>query len=324
MLRKIIWIAIAVIGLSVVVTTLRGPANRVTAGAAEPAPLAGTIEFASARKDFKTAVQLPSSAPQAPPTPPAGVFRLVDYPAAPGPLPAYLTPDPKDGKKHPAIIWITGGDCNSIGEMWRPEPRDNDQSAAAFRKAGLVMMVPSLRGGNRNPGHEEAFAGEIDDVLAAADFLAKQPYVEPTRIYLGGHSTGGTLVLLTAEASARFRAVFAFGPVGQAAIYGADFLRVDLTKLTRQEATLRAPDAWLPSVHSPVFVLEGTGRGNIGELERMRQKSRNPLITFVAVKGASHFSILAPVTEVIARKISQDTGNNSNIQLSEAELSALF
>ena len=30
-------------------------------------------------------------------------------------------------------------------------------------------------------------------------FLAKQDYVDPKRIYLGGHSTGGTLALLTAE-----------------------------------------------------------------------------------------------------------------------------
>ena len=29
---------------------------------------------------------------------------------------AYLSPNPKDGKKHPAIVWTTGGDCNSIDE----------------------------------------------------------------------------------------------------------------------------------------------------------------------------------------------------------------
>src|SRR5436305_720847 len=130
-----------------------------------------------------------------------------------GPTAAYLSPDPRDGKKHPAIIWITGGDCNSIGDVWTPEPRDNDQTAAAYRKAGILMMFPSLRGGNVNPGVREGFLGEVDDVLAAADFLAQQTYVEPGRIYLGGHSTGGTLVLLVAECSDRFRAVFSFGPV---------------------------------------------------------------------------------------------------------------
>ena len=75
------------------------------------------------------------------------------------------------------------------------------------------MMFPSLRGGNDNPGVREGFFGEVDDVLAAAEYLSKQAFVDPQRIYLGGHSTGGTLVLLVAECSGRFRAVFSFGPV---------------------------------------------------------------------------------------------------------------
>ena len=82
------------------------------------------------------------------------------------------------------------------------------------------MMYPSLRGGNNNPGHMESFFGEVDDVLAARALLAKLPYVDPERIYLGGHSTGGTLALLVAECSGAFRGVFAFGPV-----YGPPGLR---------------------------------------------------------------------------------------------------
>ena len=34
---------------------------------------------------------------------------------------AYLTPDPKDGAKHPAIVWITGGDYSTIGDVCRTE-----------------------------------------------------------------------------------------------------------------------------------------------------------------------------------------------------------
>jgi dipeptidyl aminopeptidase/acylaminoacyl peptidase len=58
-----------------------------------------------------------------------------------------------------------------------------------------------LRGGNDNPGRREGFLGEVDDVLAAADHLSKLPHIDPTQIYLGGHSTGGTLALLVAECS---------------------------------------------------------------------------------------------------------------------------
>ena len=70
---------------------------------------------------------------------------------------------------------------------------------AAYRRAGIVMMYPSLRGGNDNPGRREGFLGEVDDILAAAEYLARESYVDPGRIYLGGHSTGGTLAMLAAE-----------------------------------------------------------------------------------------------------------------------------
>src|SRR5205085_3797074 len=107
-------------------------------------------------------------------TPPANLFRVVKYESPAGALDAYLSVDPKDQKKHPAMIWITGGFSNSIGDSaWKDAPANNDQSAAAYRKAGLVMMYPSLRGGNMNPGFKEVCYGEVDDVLAATDYLAK-------------------------------------------------------------------------------------------------------------------------------------------------------
>src|SRR5213078_4101010 len=116
----------------------------------------------------------------------------------------------------------------SIDEgCWRDAGGLGDQSASAYRKAGLVMMFPALRGGNDNPGAREGFLGEVDDVLAAEAFLRKQDYVDPRRIYLGGHSTGGTLVLLAAECSDRFRAVFSFGPVDDVAGYEPQYLPFD-------------------------------------------------------------------------------------------------
>src|SRR5690242_291499 len=177
-----------------------------------------------ARKGFATKLARRPTDKEPAPEPPRGLFRKVRYDAPPGKLAAYLTPDPGDGRKHPAIIWITGGDCNSIDEgCWKEGLPSNDQSASAFRKAGIVMMFPSLRGGNDNPGVKEGFLGEVDDVLAAANYLAGQDFVDPKRIYLGGHSTGGTMALLTAESSDRFRAVFSFGPVDDVSGYPSEY-----------------------------------------------------------------------------------------------------
>lgn len=255
-------------------------------------------------------------------TPPPGAFRSLAYDAPSGRLAAYLTSDPKDGKKHPAIIWMTGGDSNTIGDVWSNSPMTNDQTAAAYRKAGIVMMFPSLRGGNMNHGQREGFLGEVDDVLAAAAFLEKQPHVDPKRIYLGGHSTGGTLVLLVAECSDRFRCVFAFGPAADVSGYDRRYLPFDTWD--RQEVELRSPIHWLAGIRSPVFVIEGRNQGNIDSLQAMEKATTNPKVKFLPVEGASHFSVLGMANRLIASKILQDTGDTCNIALTSEELSKLF
>jgi dipeptidyl aminopeptidase/acylaminoacyl peptidase len=276
------------------------------------------ISLTEARRGFKTKLVPQETAKEPVPQPPPRVFRTVRYDSPAGKLAAYLSPDPRDGKKHPAIIWITGGDCNTIGDVWTKAPPSNDQSASAFRLAGIPMMFPSLRGGNDNPGFKEGFFGEVDDVLAAADYLGKQAFVDPGRIYLGGHSTGGTLVLLAAASSDRFRAVFSFGPVEDVAGYGPEYLPFDTSN--RRELELRAPGRWLHSIKVPVFVFEGTVQGNLASLRALERASTNPKVRFHPVKGANHFSILAPTTRVIAAKILRDDGPATNLAFTEAEL----
>lgn len=282
------------------------PPAAATAAPAPPPVPARPATLKEARQGFSTTL-LAQNVPREPiPVAPPAVFRTVSYDAPVGKLAAFVTPDPGDGGRHPAIVWITGGDCNSIGDVWSAAPANNDQTAAAYRQAGLVMMFPSLRGGNENPGRKEGFLGEVDDVLAAADYLATLDYVDPARIYLGGHSTGGTLVLLVAENSDRFRAVFSFGPVDDVAGYGSDFLPFDQRR--PQELELRSPGRWLASIRSPTFVFEGMDRGNAGPFHAMNLASRNPQLSFVPVDGADHFSVLAPMNRLIARKILEDTG----------------
>jgi pimeloyl-ACP methyl ester carboxylesterase len=300
--------------LARIMTTIAVAAFCVTTATAQTSPLS------QARSAFRTQMSYSGREPGAP-TPPPSVFRKINYPSAVGSLAAYLTLDPRDGSQHPAIIWITGGDCNSIGDVWSASPRNNDQSAAAYRTAGIVMMFPSLRGGNDNPGRHEGFYGEVDDVLAAYGYLSRQPYVDPKRIYLGGHSTGGTLALLTAELRNPFRAVFAFGPVGDVSGYRTGLLPVDFSKNDPRERTLRSPGYWMDSARGAVFVIEGTGApGNISALNAMQRVSQNPALHFISIAGASHFSVLAPSNEVIARKILNDVPSHKQFEMTGAEL----
>ncbi|MFD0894485.1 prolyl oligopeptidase family serine peptidase [Luteolibacter ambystomatis] len=284
---------------------------------------ATTKEAASlleARGDFTTRLKRRDHANDAVPQPPEDMFRIVRYTSPAGELSAYVTPPKEDNAKHPAIIWLFGGFSNGIGETaWEDAPTENDQSARAFREAGIVMMYPSLRGGNKNPGVREGFYGEVNDVLAARDFLSRQPNVDPERIYLGGHSTGGTLALLVAASSDRFRAVFSFGPVDEVVNYGQEVLPFDITDT--KEADFRAPIKWLDSIHNPTFVFEGGDKqGNIGSLRVLAKANRNPVIHIEPVPGTNHFSVLAPVTRVLARKIVEDNGPTSIIKIDAKDL----
>jgi alpha/beta superfamily hydrolase len=259
--------------------------------------------LADARAGFKTQLSRVKKAGFAVAEPPAGSgLRLVSYPAALGEFPAYLSTIPDDGKKHPAIIWLVGGFSNSIGDnAWDEAPADNDQSARTFRENGVVTLYPSLRGGNENPGSHESFFGEVDDVLAAADWLEKQPGIG--RIYLGGHSTGGTLALLTAETRSRFRAVFAFGPVDRVSGYGPENLTY--TSLHYREEMVREPIRWLRGIQCPTYIIEGDD-GNIESLREMKAANKNPLVEFVEIKGADHFSVIRPYSRQIATAILAD------------------
>lgn len=282
------------------------------------------VSLLNVRVGFKTHLTAAKATGLPPETPPPALFRVVQYPSKVGALAAYMSPDPGDGRRHPAVMWITGGDCNSIGDVWTPRPPENDQSAAAFRQAGLVLLFPSLRGGNDNPGRKEGFLGEVNDVLAATAFLKAQPYVDPERIYLGGHSTGGTLAMLVAESSPQYRAVFAFGPVADVAGYGPDsgFLPFEVSRT--EEIRLRSPGYWLKLVQSPLWVIEGTEESNIESLHAMKAANRNPLTHFLAAAGETHFSVLAPANQLLAQKIRADSTATSRIQITETELRGQF
>jgi dipeptidyl aminopeptidase/acylaminoacyl peptidase len=257
-----------------------------------------------ARSGFTTRIVSEGEFYGPPDIPPPGCgFELIRYNSPVGPLAAYVTTDPGDGKRHPAIVWITGGDCNSIGDVWTPRDRSNDQACSAFRRAGIVMMFPSLRGGNDNPGRREGFLGEVEDILAATDYLAALPYVDPGQIYLGGHSTGGTLVMLVGAYTDRYRAVFSLGPVASIAEYGGDFVYCDPND--EKEMALRSPIHWLHCVQRPMYVFEGAERGNWDSLREMQQVNANPQVHFFRVAGHDHFSVIAPLTEMLAAQVLQ-------------------
>jgi dienelactone hydrolase len=323
-------------------TSKNTPAAVRTTASDKPAPVAATVRGAlpaapapppdllPARRGFETRL-IPNRFQPAGPaeSPPPKLFRLVRYSSPVGTLAAYISPSPGDGRKHPAVLWAHGG-FGGIGDyLWQPAPAANDQSARAFREAGLVLMCPSWRGENANPGRFELFFGEVDDLLAARDYLASVSYVDPDRIYLAGHSTGGTLTLLAAVSTDKFRAAFSFGgapDVETVVEDGKGYGNTPFDYRSRDESRLRSAIHFVKAVRRPTFYFEGGDSAYLGDAVTMLKYARRAGVPFHAfpVDGGNHFDILDPLTRLVARKIQQDSGERCNIVLTDDEVQHAF
>jgi len=283
----------------------------------------GDPSLLQARRGFKTKLIRTERDEEPLVPPPAELFSLVRYRTPAGSMKAYLGKAPTPGKKYPAMIWITGGfpPGGIDSSAWESVSSENDQSAKVYREMGIVMMYPTLRGSFGNPGAQETFYGEVDDVLAALKYLQAMDSVDPGRIYLGGHSTGGTLALLVSEATGGFRAVFSFGPVGDPATYGRENLTYNPDDV--KERKLCAPIHFLDGIRSPTYVIEGTRGGNLDSVRKIQGSSTNRNLFVLPVRGASHFNVLWPVNRLIARKIAALEGK-AKLELSQQELQKEF
>lgn len=277
-----------------------------------------TQSFAEAHDAFKTTLAREENDDDPIADPPEGYFDLIKYPSTVGDLAAYVSSDPGDGEKHPLIIWVVGGWGNGIDDFpWCYPAWDNDQTGSAFWQADILMMYPSFRGGNGNPGHYEALFGEVDDIAAAYDYAASLPYVDPDRIYLGGHSTGATRALLAAEYTDKFRAVFCFGAVDEVKYHNNSQFTFDTS--IEEEFTMRSPIHWLDDIKTPTFLIEGSD-GNADNLKNIENATDNENIHCYVIPGQDHFSVLAPLTRVAAEKILSDTGAEPDITITQEEL----
>jgi acetyl esterase/lipase len=276
-------------------------------------PPRGGFSLIPLRKELKSPVGEGTRDDTPAPVPPPGELEIVHYAAPLGNNVAYVTPV-KAGSRGPAIIWIVGGFGWGVSETaWAKASREDDQSASQFRRAGIATMYPALRGANQNPGHRECFLGEVDDILAAANFLATRADIDPSRIYLGGHSTGGTMVLLAAASTDRFRAIFSFGPVADVRQYGQQGCMGGA--VSERETKPRSPAYFLAEIVSPTFIIEGMQSGNGAAFPLFKKYVGQAPVQFVEVSGGTHFTVIAPGCEVIAKAILADTGKTPSLDV---------
>jgi formylglycine-generating enzyme required for sulfatase activity len=204
-------------------------------------------DYAHARSRFQTKLLTKGPAPQEwePVKPPAGVSEI-EYASGALHLKAWVNSPKDQAHKYPAVLFLHGGFGFELDDWNATQP---------YRDAGFVVLAPILRAENGQPGAWSYFYDEVDDVLAAAEYLRQLPYVDADRLFVAGHSVGGTMTLFTALASKRFRAAASFS----GASYWPDFAgRASFDRSDPRETLLRTPMAYAGSFKCPLRVYYGT------------------------------------------------------------------
>ena len=264
------------------------------------------------RKGFETKLLKKKTLTEKLITPPSEIFKIVKYNTKLGKMSAYISQHKESNEKRAAIIWLTGGfPASSPGKVWREVNTENEQTASVYRNNGIVMMFPSLRGIN-NPGNIEQFYGEVEDVISAGEYLKTLKHIDPKRIYLGGHSTGGTLALLVSESTDIFAGVISLGPTDYH--YGEEN---SIYKWTEDEIYYRAPINFLSYIKTPTYIIEGE-YGNAYAIKNFKEKNKikpNKNLRIAIVNKANHFSLIHPVNSIFTKAILESKDGKLKINI---------
>jgi dienelactone hydrolase len=197
---------------------------------------------------------------------------LVSFPSGEETLHGYLHRPDGDGPL-PAIVWNHGSERS---------PGSRDELGAFYTTAGYVLFVPHRRGHGHSPGdhfaavlRREANAQtrgrvveslialhelHLQDTLAAAAWLARQPFVDPGRIAMSGVSHGAIQTVLAAEAGGGVRAYVPFAPAAIAWSGNPEL----------HDRLLRA----VGSAEAPIFLLQAENDYSLGPSEVLGEELR--------------------------------------------------
>jgi dienelactone hydrolase/Zn-dependent protease len=234
----IIVVALAVVGMK---------NGRFGPGLSPEPPLQGQ-DYAEARQTFRTSLLRHGPSPQRVDEVarvPEGVQKI-SYTSGSLELAAFVDGPPPDESKRPAVLFLHGGFAFGGDDLEMPQP---------FRDAGFIVMVPVLRGENGQPGSYTLFYDEVHDVLAAAEALAQRPGVDANRMFISGHSAGGTLTMLAAMSSRRFRAAAPLS--GSCSQFGQNPAWIPFDTSNVREFEMRSPVSYATSFKCPVRIFYG-------------------------------------------------------------------
>jgi dipeptidyl aminopeptidase/acylaminoacyl peptidase len=106
-------------------------------------------------------------------------------------MPANIKPD----RSHPAIVYVHGGPQWQHFNSWYP-------SIQYHTSHGYIVIAPNYRGSTgygrdyMESLRKDAGRGDLNDLVAAVDYLKTTGYVDPKKIVIMGGSWGGYLTLM--------------------------------------------------------------------------------------------------------------------------------
>jgi acetyl esterase/lipase len=151
-----------------------------------------TRPFVEARRTFHTRLERRARAPRVADPSGPGIQR-VRYRASTFEHDAWLARERsaallRDGRA-PLVVYLHSG--NGVEDA-------DFEAARPFLEAGFAVLAPAFRGENGNIGEQEMYLGELDDAHAVLERARTLDGIDPDRIVVFGHSSGGILSALLA------------------------------------------------------------------------------------------------------------------------------
>lgn len=210
-----------------------------------------TTDYAVERQTFQTRLtrRRPAPQPGGMYTPPAGV-REIEFPSGDLRLKAWVGLPPNAPERAPLVMFLHGGFAFGPSDYTMATP---------YLDAGYAICTPILRGENGQAGHFSLFYNEVDDVIAATEFMKAKAYIDPEHIYLAGHSVGGTMTMLTGMASTNYRALAPIsGSPDQILFTDSGSREAPFDRRNAAEFEMRSPLSFAASFKAPARLYYGT------------------------------------------------------------------
>lgn len=134
--------------------------------------------------------------------------------------------------------------------------------ARRFAEDGYVALALSMRGWPPSGGSDDCGLRQPDDVADALRWLAGQPGVDGQRLALVGFSQGGQVALLAGARGALVRAIVAYFPVTDVALWKQTTANTDIpsyisTVCEPGGTATRSPRLQAASLAAPVLLIHG-------------------------------------------------------------------